>query len=298
MKKPLFLLIALFSLFALPSCEKTQEPQSRPVVVIGPDGFSSDIVKKHPDAFPNLKKFMSEGSYSYEMRTVLPSSSGPNWKSILSGVPVEIHGYVRNSDKPDIEPRIKDQDGRFPGLFRLIREQKPEAVTGFFYNWKTMGELYDKGTENKSLQGQDGELLAAAKEFIAKENPDLTFIVFGEPDDAGHGHGWDTPEYLEACKKIDSYLGEIVETVKASPRGEETLLLFVSDHGGINKKHGGITPNEMCPIYAMAGKGIKKNTEIQDNLMVYDIASTIAHYMALTQPQAWTGRAITPEEQK
>lgn len=304
MKKTLLSLCVLFGLLGLQSCEKAPEqPKAKPVVVFGTDGFSAEIVKKHPDEFPNLKKLMAEGSYSYEMRSVLPSASACNWMSILTGTPIEIHGHTTwSSAKPEITPRIQNEEGKFPGIFRLIREQKPEAITGFFYNWKTMGELFDKGTETKSLQAKDGELIKDVKDFISQENPDLTFIVFGEPDGAGHASGWESPEYIAACKVIDSYLGEVAEAVKNSPRGKETLFLFVADHGGINKPngggaHGGKTLKEMCPMYVMTGEGIKKNHEIQDDLMVYDIASTIAHYMALKQPQAWRGKSITPEEE-
>lgn len=290
--KHISLVIAAFAVFFLHSCN--DRPAPRPVVVFGTDGFSAEVVKKNPGAFPNLEALMKEGSYSYEMRSILPSSSACNWKSIISGASPEIHGHTDwNSSAPEIEPRVKNDKERFPGIFQIIREQRPEAVTGYFYAWKPMGELGDKGMETKEVQGSDAKIAAASKSFISEANPDLTFIAFEQPDGAGHASGWESPEYVEACKVIDKYLGETIETIKASPRGAETIILFVADHGGINKKHGGKTLQELRPMFVMAGPGIKKEYNLQDSLMVYDIASTIAYFQQVTQPQAWIGRPIT-----
>lgn len=289
MKKAYWFIYILCSLLLFASCKK----EEKHVVVIGTDGFSAEVIAKNPGAFPNIEAMMKDGSYTLHRRTVLPSSSACNWASMLMGASPEIHGYTTwSSDKPDLPAREIGKYGRFPGIFGLIREQLPEAKTGFFYNWKTMACLFDEGSENMKKQGKDEEIQTAALDFLKTSNPHLTFIAFGEPDGVGHGIGWGTPEYIAQCKIIDKYVGEIRDAVAKSPIANSTYVIFTSDHGGIGKNHGGKTMSEMESPLVITGPGIKKNYDIPESTMIYDIASTIADFMSLKQPQVWIGRPI------
>lgn len=271
------------------SCKK----EERHVIVIGSDGFSAEVIKKNKGAFPNIEAMMAEGSYTLQRRSVLPSSSAANWASTFMGASPEIHGYTTwGSTKPDLPPREIGKYGRFPGIFGLVREQNPEAQTGFFYNWKTMECLFDQGSENRKKQGSDAEIHAAVLQFFKDAAPDLSVIVYAQPDGIGHSAGWGSPEYIEQCKIIDSYVGEIRNTVAHSPLAKSTYILFIADHGGIGKNHGGKTMSEMESPMIITGPGIKKNYNIPESTMVYDTAAIIADILKLKQPQVWIGRPI------
>lgn len=289
MKKLSWTLSLVCALFLFSSCKK----EEKHLIVIGTDGFSSEVITKNPGAFPNIEAMRNEGSHTLQRRSVLPSASACNWASMLMGASPELHGYTTwSSDKPDLPAREIGTFKRFPGIFGLIREQKPEAVTGFFYNWKTMDCLFDAGSENMKKQGKDAEIAEASINFYQEKNPHITFIAFGEPDGVGHGKGWDSPEYIEACKVIDKYVGEIRAAVSKSPVAANTYVIFTSDHGGIGKGHGGKTMSEMEAPFIITGPGIKKNHEITESVMIYDTASTIADIFGLKQPQVWIGRPI------
>lgn len=58
----------------------------------------------------------------------------------------------------------------------------------------------------------------------------LIFAVFYGIDAAAHKWG-EGPEVEEACLLIDRTVGDLLDHIESEGRAEETLLLFVSDHG-------------------------------------------------------------------
>ena len=57
-------------------------------------------------------------------------------------------------------------------------------------------------------------------------------------------------------------------------------------------KHGGKTLKEMESPFVILGNNIKKGHEIEEFMMQYDIAATIAYIFGLETPQAWIGRPV------
>ncbi|MFC3858825.1 alkaline phosphatase [Chitinophaga sp. GCM10012297] len=87
------------------------------------------------------------------------------------------------------------------------------------------------------------------------------FIHSDQPDGAGHGIGHDIPGYYEQVHKNDVLLGRIVQAVKDAGIWDNSVPVLSSDHGGINKGHGGKTMVEMQIPWIFTGKGIKKGTK-------------------------------------
>lgn len=73
---------------------------------------------------------------------------------------------------------------------------------------------------------------------------------------------------------------------------DNSIIIITSDHGGINKGHGGITMSEMETPFIIAGKGIQRGRKFQESMMQFDIAPTIADIFHLDQPQVWVGRSM------
>lgn len=291
MKKTFLVLSALF--FAI--CISAQVKNVKHVVLIGSDGFGAFIFNKHKGSFPNLENLMKEGSSTLEMRSVLPSSSAVNWASILMGAGPELHGYTEwGSKTPELPSRVIGDYGIFPGIFGQMRLKYPRAETGVIYSWEGIGYLYEKDAVNFNKLEKDDDIavLNTATQYLKDKRPVLSFIYFSQPDGAGHSIGWDSPEYLEACKKIDSYVGQIVQTLKGTGMYDDAIIIFTADHGGVEKGHGGKTMQEMQVPYIVVGKPVKKGYTISESTMVYDNAATIRYILGFGQPQVWTGRPI------
>jgi hypothetical protein len=118
-------------------------------------------------------------------------------------------------------------------------------------------------------------------------------VCFDEPDHTGYAAGHATPEYYAMLSRLDQFVGRIVEATKRAGIYDDAVIIVTSDHGGINKGHGGITLQEMETPFVVSGKGIKKGRKITDSMMQYDVVSTVADILGLQQPQVWTGRPMT-----
>ncbi len=292
----LFLFLGSIAMICGSSCTQTQTAPAdiKNVVVIGIDGLSASGLKKA--STPMLDSLISGGAYSSRVRTVLPSMSSPNWASLIMGAGPEQHGVTANEwevwDR-EIEPVVYDESGRFPSIFTVFRSQRPTDEAGAIYNWSGFGRLFDSSMVNlsKSYPTQD-ETIAAFSRYLIDKKPVFSWIHFDEVDHAGHETGHGTQIYLDAIAKADSGVRVIVEAIKAAGMEDNTLLMIVSDHGGIGKGHGGGDIEELTIPMIFHGAGVKKGYRIQQQIYQYDAAATIAFALNLTQPQAWIGRPV------
>lgn len=256
--------------------------------------MSSRVIRENPGAFPNIEALMKCGSATLERRSVLPSSSAVNWASMLMGAGPELHGYTTwGSKTPELPSREVGEYGIFPGIAGLIRKGYPDATIGFGYVWPTIGCLYEQGASDLNYNASSEPILADSMcMWITRNKPMFAFMAFDEPDHTGHAHGWESPEYIAMCKTVDGYLGEVIRAIKQAGMSESTVIIFTSDHGGIEKGHGGKTMAEMEAPFVLAGPGIKRGYYIDESVMIYDCVSTIAYMLELQQPQVWTGRPV------
>jgi hypothetical protein len=78
------------------------------VVIIGCDGFGSLAITESNT--PALHRLMKEGAYTLHARGVMPTSSSPNWASMIMGAGPEQHGVTSNdweTNKFEITPTVR-----------------------------------------------------------------------------------------------------------------------------------------------------------------------------------------------
>lgn len=267
------------------------------VILIGLDGWGAYSVERAE--MPNVKQLMADGAYTLKKRSVLPSSSAVNWASMFMGAGPELHGYTEwGSQTPELPSRILDEDGIFPTVFGILHRARPSAEIGCIYEWEgiayvvdTLALKYRKHVSEASEKPESVALYAA--DYIKNAHPDFLAVILDNPDHVGHAKGHDTPDYYAVLKNLDGYVGQIMNAVKEAGMWDETIFIVTSDHGGINKGHGGKTMREMETPFIICGKGVNKGHVIKGSMMQFDIASTIAFIFGLEQPQAWIGRPVT-----
>lgn len=254
---------------------------------------------------PQVKALMDRGAWTLKKRSVLPSSSAINWASIFMGVGTEGHGYTQwGSRSPEIPSIALSKNGIFPTIFTILREQKPEAETGLIYEWPGIAFLTDtlSISFHKNVPvGKDNDsspITAEAVRYIKEAKPLLLAVTYDNPDHVGHTAGHDTPEIYEIMTYLDQQIGQLIQATKDAGIFDETVFIISSDHGGIDKGHGGITLREMETPLAMAGPGISNTGRLKSAVMQTDIAPTIAALLRLSVPQAWTGRPISEALEK
>jgi len=304
MKKNLLLIgfVCLVCLFT--ACESTSQQTPlegnnfpKHVILVGFDGWSAHSMNNGAD-MPTVRSLMAEGASTLENRSVLPSSSAVNWASMFMGAGPELHGYTEwGSRIPELPSRVVNTDNRFPNIFGLFRDKDPDAEIGYIYEWEGMNYLIDTLAVNyrqqaaMSPENPDG-CTPYAVQYIKEMKPNLCAVIFDQPDGVGHGSGWTSSEYYAKINHLDSCLAQIVNAIKEAGIIDETVLIVTSDHGGIEKGHGGKTMQEMQTPIVFFGKGIKSGFVIPESTMIYDIAGTIAYMLEIEQPQVWIARPI------
>lgn len=296
MKRIISATLALSALLSLGACDCKETAQTEPIAshvfLIGLDGWGSWCMET--GECPFIREMMQEGSYTLNKRTVLPSSSGPNWAAMMNGTPVEATGIISNNATPDFKPLVLTEHNAQPTFFHQLKQVCPEAETGVICEWGDFLNYTDPACVDYQKKIHDPETFTEAVveesvQYIQEKKPVLCFIHIDALDHKGHANGQGSPEYYAELPLVDSRVQRIVEGIKAAGIYEDSIILLTSDHGHKGIGHGGISMLEMETPFVIFGKGVKKNHEIQETVLEYDIAATVAKILNLPVPQSWRG---------
>ena len=269
-------------------------PGLKHVIVIGVDGMSPDGIRQAPT--PHLDRLMAEGASTLRARAVLPTSSSPNWASMIMGAGPELHGITSNAwevDQHTLPPAVAGGEGRFPTIFSVLRAQRPAAEIGAIYHWEGFGRLYQKAAlSHDEHQASEALTTEAALAYLTEQRPLFTFIHLDHVDHAGHHDGHGSAAYYASVARADSLIGRILAALQDEGMAEQSLVLVTADHGGIGYGHGGETPEEIEIPFILWGRGVKAGYAIGRQVMTYDNAPTLAWALGLERPAAWTGRPV------
>lgn len=292
MRKILTLLLITASMTA--AAQKPFPTGIEHVVIIGVDGLSPDGIRNA--ATPVMHKMISSGSVKWNVRTVLPSSSSPNWASMIMGAGVEQHGIIDNDwgrGEYSLPSIVRNEEGIFPTIFGVIRNNYPQSEIGAVYHWDGFGRLFEKSAVNydKTFSTED----STTSDFVAylqRKKPLFAFLHLDHVDGAGHEKGHGSAAYYHAVAKADSLIGEVLTAIKKAGIENNTLVIVTADHGGIGYGHGGATIEEAEIAMILYGKDIKKAYSIPEQAATYDLAATIAFALKIVPPYVWTGRPL------
>jgi len=226
----------------------------------------------------------------------MPTSSSPNWASMIMGAGPEQHGVTSNdwqTNKFEISPVVVGSGGIFPTIFSVLREQKPKSILGVFHDWNDYGRLFERAACNQ-IEDSVGPTNAArhAIAWFKETKPTFLFIHLDHVDHAGHHDGHGTPEYYASVEVADQLIGEILQGIKEAGVADRTLVLVTADHGGVAKGHGGATMAEIEIPWILTGPRVAKGKQIKEPVNTYDTAATVAYAFGLKQPKAWIAKPV------
>ncbi|GAB5562231.1 MAG: alkaline phosphatase [Synoicihabitans sp.] len=295
-------LILIFGLAATsPILSANPSPLAPHVIVIGVDGLSPQGI--HLTDTPNIDQLVQRGSHTWHARAVMPTSSSPNWKSMISGAGPEQHGVTSNTwelDNYTIEPTVRGASGLFPTIFSVLRDQRPDSNIALFHDWQGLARLVEREAcdivvnppGDKQTSDAAFATISAAREYFVTHRPTFTFIHLDHVDHAGHQSSWLSEPYIFAVRESDLLVGRIVSAIDHAGVLEDTLILLTSDHGGLGTKHGGESMAELEIPWIIAGPGIKTDHEITTPVNIYDTAATLAKVLGVTPPEAWIAKPV------
>ena len=294
MRRKLYLLLAVTLGWAMAI---QAQPIAKHVVLIGIDGWAAhDFENAHNVA--NLTYLMHGGAYSMHKRSVIPSSSAINWASMFMGVGPEMHGYTTwGSKTPEVASITTNEHGIFPSIFSVIREQCPEAETGCTFEWDGIKYLIDTlAISHVEFFKEGGKAVEAncdrIVQYILEKKPVFFAPCFDGLDGTGHNKGWYTEDYYDYLARIDQCVGRIVQALKDAGIFDDTVIIVTGDHGGHDQGHGTLDMRDMESPLVIYGKNVRVGLQIEEPIVQYDIAATIAYILDLKTPESWRGRPV------
>ncbi|MFE2142048.1 alkaline phosphatase family protein [Streptomyces sp. NPDC059456] len=267
------------------------------VLVIGIDGVVLDRVKA-ADA-PHLNGLMAQGLTAKSTLYANPmaaTSSGPGWSTIATGVWPDKHGVKDNTFTG------KNYTAH-PDFLTRIENAKPALNTYAAADWEPLtstdqnGPVFSAKVDKRlSLKGdrdgygnEDPKIATAAAAELRNQNPDASFVYFGQVDSAGHSYGAASRQYLDAIGRVDTMVGQLLTAVQSRPTyaRENWKILVTTDHGHTDAGgHGGSTLQERGTFVIAKGAGIPAGS-VRTDVKLVDVAAT-----ALAQVGADAGSAI------
>ncbi|MBI1929726.1 alkaline phosphatase family protein, partial [Candidatus Poribacteria bacterium] len=130
--------------------------------------------------------------------------------------------------------------------------------------------------------------------ILPEMQPALTYVWMSDPDHTQHYYGPGAPESMEAIRRVDAHLGEILSTLDTLDLRETTDVFVMSDHGFVTHEQ----PVDLSQTLVDAGlKAAKESTEVicvDTHIYVQDHdAEKICQIVAFLQRQEWCGCIFT-----
>lgn len=253
-------------------------PLCRRAFILGLDGAMGSAVRAAHT--PRLDAAIADGAWTYAARTAHPSASYEAWGAMFHGVGPEKHRI--DGDHPSAD------DLPWPSFARLLADQRPGSRCASFSCWEPINsKILEPSLPCHRVSLPDPELVTAAADYIGATPPDLLFMQLDHIDAAGHTHGYGTRPYLEQITATDALVGQVLDAIGEAGIRDESLLLFLSDHGGREKSHGSDHPDCMTIFWACAGTGVATGRELPDGIDIAATAPVVARALGLSPPAGW-----------
>ena len=247
-------------LLVLSACA-SPAPSVKRVLVIGIDGVRADILAEATT--PVMDSLIAAGAFTTSARNVLPTISGPNWSSMMTGVIPDKHGVHSNN-------LSSNAYGEFPDFLTRLERIDHSFETIAIVDWPPLGStaaggpLFGDSVDSRILVNGNELDYVMADSFVMREavralemqDPHAMVVYLGNVDVVGHEHGSLSPEYRASIETADAQVGAILAALRARPTyvQEDWLLLMSTDHGRRDDGgHGGESELERTIFYLASG---------------------------------------------
>ncbi|MHA6480556.1 alkaline phosphatase family protein [Paenibacillus sp. strain BS8-2] len=253
------------------------------VLLILVDGMRPDSLSL--SGHPYIEQLKEQASYTLTAQTVMPSVTLPCHMSLFHSVPPERHGIMDNIYTPQVRP--------IAGLCEQLKAGN--KTSALFYNWEELRDVARPGStaHNCFLSGSDygydvtnGMLTDMSIACINEYAPDFTFLYLGEVDVVGHKYGWMSKEYIEAVYSSWACIERVIHAIP-----EDYNVIVTADHGGHDRTHGTMMPEDMTIPLFVKGKAFASGAPLPEATII-DIAPTIVKLLGVTSNKDWEGKPL------
>lgn len=251
------------------------------VLLISVDGMRPDALV----AVPQAQEILKRAAFTLEGTTVDPSVTLPCHVSMFHSVDPARHGTTTNVYAPQVRP--------ITGLFEVVKQRGLRSA--FFYGWEELRDISRPGSLDYSLfcsgreigrEAMNNILTDAAIKHLTETDTDFTFLYLGYTDWAGHKYSWMSKEYMAA---MDNSWQNIARILQVLP--EDMAVVITADHGGHDRTHGTLLPEDMTIPVILLGAGIPVGKDIA-GASIKDIAPTVTALLGIDPDEEWEGRSL------
>lgn len=252
------------------------------VILISIDGMRPDGLQQCGN--PYVAELEKTCAYTYTARSMEPSVTFPCHFSMTHSVTPQRHGILTNTYVPQVRP--------VTGIFEKIHACG--GVSAMFYGWEPLRDIAQPGTLTYATyinayakESSDTVLTDEAIRITQENAPDFVFLYMVETDEkGGHDNGWMSDEYLRRISLAVDNVRRMIERF-----GEEYTVIIMADHGGHDRAHGTLIPEDMTVPLFFRGKNFEPGA-IEKSLSLLDIAPTIAKLMGIVPERDWEGEPV------
>lgn len=208
------------------------------MLAISVDGLSVDaLVQLGRSDAPAIFRLLDGGAGTLNARTAVEQTvTLPNHTSMLTGRRIDAqrggHGVTWNEEVPGSV--VPGQGRGVESVFDVVSKVGSTAL----FAGKDKFALYERSwgdAIDEFVIDLDGDrLVDTVTDDLVDHKRRLTFVHLALPDTVGHAAGWMSPRYLDAVKRTDVLVGELLATIDATPRlSRRMVVVLTSDHGGV-----------------------------------------------------------------
>lgn len=199
------------------------------VLIVSIDALHPAALSKKTS--PTLDRLMHSGRYTLEGQSVTPPQTLIAHTAMMTGLTPQQSGKQDNDWKPGL-PQVARET-----VFDLAKQRGYQ--TAYFYAKPKLGYLINAAVDEHALARDDG--IDRARVFFGKTGRRFVFLHISGLEDEGVDAGWLSDDYLDELTFIDMMLAPLLDDV--AKRGRY-LVLVTSDHGGHERQHGTLHPDD------------------------------------------------------
>ena len=267
------------------------EPRAvKRVVLIVLDGLRPDAIPRF--GLRHLSELVRRGASSMRATTVGPSVTVACMASLLTGVSPDAHGVHR--------PRslLARRPAKLHPMPRALKEASVRCeafLTDFPWFLRPLAGRLARALHLEATFVGRGSALIVEEALPRLRAMTDGFVMMHWPDgdDAGHDHGWMSPEYGNAARRMDEAMGAVVEALSPFDR-EDTLLIATADHGGGGadpRDHDSAHPTDRTIPLIFAGGGVAPRA-LREPVSLLDIPPTVLWALGAPIPGTYHGRPL------
>eukprot|EP01114_Cavostelium_apophysatum_P021771 TRINITY_DN7681_c0_g1_i1.p1 TRINITY_DN7681_c0_g1~~TRINITY_DN7681_c0_g1_i1.p1 ORF type:complete len:699 (-),score=91.17 TRINITY_DN7681_c0_g1_i1:281-2377(-) len=285
--------------------ERLRNDRIESVVVVVIDGLRFDYVERHPEfrGFLTQPSFKQDSKY-VKLRCQLPTISLPNWNTLVTSVPPEIHGITANRARPNKIDNIFARAEAYSvtrGLasndewYYILKSHMQPLVGDASSVYLAVDEDPGQSTIRHVAQNHQDELtgqvlVSAVGNFSLNESSryGLFWSYFSDVDSRSHQHGAFAERTMSAVSNKTKILKELLKVID-----EKTVLIITADHGHVDVGgHNGYedaTIDIPFVIYQKSSSLGNQETAASDFPTSLDVAPSIAALLGIPAPRLSQG---------